>query len=176
MKCRIILIAAVFAVFTSCQNKKENKKVTENRAVVVDVIEEQKSKQEKIKETKIVEVSETSETNQQELAKSIERGKEVYLDMCVTCHLPNGKGIQKVYPPLANADYLMNKREESIRGIKYGMRGKIVVNGVEYRGIMSNLGLENQEVADVMNYITNSWGNKNDKMVTVDEVKGIKEK
>jgi len=108
------------------------------------------------------------------LQESIKRGKEVYLDMCVTCHLPNGKGVSKVYPPLATSDYLMEKREESIRAVKYGIRGKIVVNGVEYRGIMSNLGLYEDEVADVMNYISNSWGNKNTKMFTEEEVLQIK--
>lgn len=107
------------------------------------------------------------------LEQSIKRGKEVYMDMCVTCHLPNGEGVPKVYPPLAKSDYLMEKREESISVVKYGLRGKIVVNGVEYKGIMANLGLYEDEVADVMNYITNSWGNKNPKMITEEEVKKV---
>lgn len=107
------------------------------------------------------------------LQQSINRGKDVYTDMCATCHLPNGEGVPKVYPPLAKSDYLMNKREASIRAIKYGIRGKIVVNEVEYKGIMSSLGLYEDEVADVMNYITNSWGNKNPKMITEEEVKKI---
>ena len=107
------------------------------------------------------------------LEQSIKRGKEVYMDMCVTCHLPNGEGVPKVYPPLAKSDYLMGKREASIKAVKYGIRGKIVVNGVEYRGIMTSLGLYDDEVADVMNYITNSWGNKNPKMITEEEVSKI---
>lgn len=107
------------------------------------------------------------------LQQSINRGKDVYTDMCATCHLPNGEGVPKVYPPLAKSDYLMNKREASIRAIKYGIRGKIVVNEVEYKGIMPSLGLYEDEVADVMNYITNSWGNKNPKMITEEEVKKI---
>jgi transcriptional antiterminator len=39
---------------------------------------------------------------------------------------------------------------------------------------MANLGLTDEEVAYVMNYITNSWGNKNDKLVTEKEVSEIK--
>jgi mono/diheme cytochrome c family protein len=109
-----------------------------------------------------------------ELQQSIKRGKSIYTDMCVTCHLPNGKGVPKVYPPLAKSDYLMEKREASIKAVKYGLRGKILVNGVEYKGIMSNLGLYEDEVADVMNYVTNSWGNKNPKMITEEEVEKIK--
>ncbi|WP_439132935.1 c-type cytochrome [Polaribacter sp.] len=111
-----------------------------------------------------------------ELQKSMKRGKEVYSDMCATCHLPNGEGVPKVYPPLAKSDYLMQNREESIRAVKYGIRGKIVVNDVEYKGIMASLGLYEDEVADVMNYITNSWGNKNPKMITEEEVIKIEKK
>ena len=43
-----------------------------------------------------------------------------------------------------------------------------------YNGNMAALGLSDDEVADVMNYITNSWGNKNDKMITEEEVSEIK--
>ena len=118
----------------------------------------------------------TSIKQDKALQQSIKRGKEVYTDMCVTCHLPNGEGVPKVYPPLVKSDYLMEKREASIRAIKYGIRGKIVVNDVQYRGIMANLGLYEDEVADVMNYITNSWGNKNLKMITEEEVKKISKK
>ena len=109
-----------------------------------------------------------------ELLKSIKRGKEIYIDMCVNCHLPNGKGVPKVFPPLANADFLIKNREASIKAIKYGIKGKIKVNGKIYNGIMAKPGLDDDEVADVMNYINNSWGNKNSKIVTLPEVKNIK--
>lgn len=107
------------------------------------------------------------------LLESIKRGKELYTDMCVFCHLSSGKGKAKIFPPLAQSDYLMEKREESIRAIKYGMQGEIVVNGVTYNKKMAKPGLDDDEVADVMNYITNSWGNKNNKMVTIKEVEAI---
>ena len=68
----------------------------------------------------------------------------------------------------------MKKREESIRVIKYGQEGEIVVNGKTYNSNMAALGLSDDEVADVMNYITNSWGNKNNKIVTEAEVSSIK--
>lgn len=101
---------------------------------------------------------------------SIKRGKEVYLDMCVTCHLPSGEGVENVFPPLAKADFLIQNRAASIQAIKYGIEGKITVNGVVYNGNMASMGLENDEVADVMNYITNAWGNKNDTIITEEEV------
>ena len=108
-----------------------------------------------------------------ELEESIQRGSEIYADFCITCHLDNGQGVEAVFPPLAKSDYLMNNRKESIFGVKYGRSGDMVVNGVTYSNTMMALGLDDEEIADVMNYITNSWGNKNDKIVTVEEVAGI---
>jgi len=108
------------------------------------------------------------------LKESIKRGNEIYNDFCMSCHLPSGKGMVGTFPPLANSDYLMEKRAESIRSIKFGQNGEITVNGTKYNGFMTPLGLDDDEVADVMNYITNSWGNKNDKIITGEEVSNIK--
>ncbi len=108
------------------------------------------------------------------LKESIKRGNEIYTDFCVTCHLGSGEGVKNVYPPLAKSDFLIKNREASIRGIKYGQKGEIIVNGVTYNGYMAPLGLSDDEVADVMNYITNNWGNKNNKIVTEEEVSNVK--
>lgn len=108
------------------------------------------------------------------LAKSIQRGKAVYTDFCATCHKPNGEGTPKFFPPLAKSDYLLNQRAASIHAVKYGQKGKITVNGTDYNGLMPNPGLTDEEVADVMNYILNSWGNKSNKIVTIDEVTKVK--
>tara|TARA_R110000868_G_scaffold14075_10_gene65767 strand:+ start:10497 stop:10904 length:408 start_codon:yes stop_codon:yes gene_type:complete len=109
-----------------------------------------------------------------ELQKSIERGNEIYADFCITCHLDKGEGVKNVFPPLAKSDYLKKNREESIRGIKYGQKGELTVNGVTYNGVMPPMGLEDEEIADVMNYILNSWGNNSSKeIVTPDEVAAI---
>jgi mono/diheme cytochrome c family protein len=113
---------------------------------------------------------------QSDLEKSIKRGKDVYEDFCINCHLADGKGVNGIFPPLAKADFLLNKREESIRAVKFGQSGKITVNGVEYNSNMAPMGLTDEEVMDVMNYILNSWGNKTDKMVTMEEVNGIKKR
>lgn len=108
-----------------------------------------------------------------ELKKSIERGSLVYEDFCVNCHLPSGEGVKGTFPPLAKSDYIYKNRENSIRGIKYGQKGEIIVNGEKYNSFMAPMGLADDEVADVMNFILNSWGNTSDKMVTEEEVAGI---
>jgi len=104
------------------------------------------------------------------LKASIERGKLVYGDMCITCHMADGKGVTKAFPPLANSDYLRANQTASITAVKKGLSGEIVVNGVTYNSIMAPLGLSDEEVADVMNYINNSWGNTIDNFVTPEEV------
>ena|SRR5690606_15068247 len=111
-----------------------------------------------------------------ELKESIDRGRDIYTDFCITCHMANGEGVKKTFPPLAQSDYLLKKREESIRGIKYGQQGEIVVNGVTYNNTMAPMGLYDEEIADVMNYILNSWGNKSNKIVTPEEVSAILKK
>lgn len=110
---------------------------------------------------------------QTDLEKSIERGSEVYQNFCVQCHLPTGKGVPNNFPPLAGSNWLTEKRTESIHSVKFGQRGEIVVNGVTYDGIMTPMGLSDEEVADVLNYVMNSWGNTQKKMVTVEEVAAV---
>ncbi|MGB5274170.1 MAG: cytochrome c [Flavobacteriaceae bacterium] len=110
------------------------------------------------------------------LEASVQRGSEIYADFCITCHMAQGEGVATAFPPLAKSDYLQNNREGSIRGIKFGQQGELVVNGVIYNSVMAPMGLEDEEVADVMNYILNSWGNTSDKMVTVEEVEAIQKK
>lgn len=114
-------------------------------------------------------------TQQTDLLKeSMVRGSDIYNDFCVSCHLPNGEGVAGVYPPLAKSDYLMQKPEESIRAIKYGQKGEIIVNGETYNNRMPALGLSDDEVADVMNYATNSWGNENNILITEEDVSKVK--
>ncbi len=110
------------------------------------------------------------------VSNSIKEGALVYQDFCISCHMATGKGVPKVFPPLANSDYLKNKREASIRAIKYGQKGEIVVNGETYKGVMAPLGLSDEEVANVMNYISNTWGNKNEMLITSEEVSKIQPK
>jgi len=89
--------------------------------------------------------------------------------------MSNGEGVANTFPPLAKSDYLMNNREACIKGIKYGQQGELTVNGIVYNNSMDKLGLDDEEIADVMNYILNSWGNSSDQMVTLGEVEAITE-
>jgi mono/diheme cytochrome c family protein len=104
----------------------------------------------------------------------MKRGKLIYEDFCVVCHMSAGEGVPGAFPPLAGSDYLLQKREASIHAIKYGQQGELVVNGVTYNNIMTPLYLSDEEVADVMNYISNSWGNMAE-FVSIEEVQAVDE-
>jgi mono/diheme cytochrome c family protein len=100
-------------------------------------------------------------------------GEEIYADFCIQCHGANGKGDGKNFPPLDGSDWLTKKRSQSIHAVKFGQSGEIVVNKIKFNNVMPAMGLSNEEVADVMNYIMNSWGNKQRKKVTKEEVEKI---
>ena len=108
------------------------------------------------------------------LEQSIADGEEIYNDFCIQCHLNNGEGVSGVFPPLAKSDFLVNNIEISIKGLKYGMSGPIVVNGDEYDGVMEDQGLGDDEIADVLNYILNSWGNQYNEIITLEQVASVK--
>lgn len=93
------------------------------------------------------------------LEESIQRGEEVYLSNCAACHRKSGKGLLGT-PPLAESDYLLEDTDRAIRIIHNGMEGDILVNGKTYKNAMLPVELTDDETADVMNYILNSWGNE----------------
>lgn len=105
--------------------------------------------------------------------ESISRGAEVYNNFCASCHLASGEGIQGTFPPLAKSDWLTDKRKETIHAVKYGLSGPIKVNGEDYDNLMPALGLTDEEVADVLNYISHSWGNNVEEPFTKEEVASI---
>lgn len=109
------------------------------------------------------------------LQQSIARGAEIYTGFCMQCHMENGKGVTKTIPPLAHSDYLIKQKQASIKAIKYGLSEEIVVNGETYHSAMPQPGLYDSEIADVMNYILNSWGNEHDVIITEAEVAEITE-
>jgi mono/diheme cytochrome c family protein len=102
-----------------------------------------------------------------------ESGKEIYEDFCMQCHGANGKGDRLNFPPLDGSDWLTKKRKQSIHSVKFGQSGTIVVNNKKYNNSMPPMGLSNKEVAEVMNYIMNSWSNKTKIKVTEKEVEEV---
>jgi nitrite reductase (NO-forming) len=104
----------------------------------------------------------------------IEKGKQVYMQTCFVCHQPDGQGIAGQIPPLAKSDYLMADKARSIRGVLLGQSGEMIVNGKSYNGQMIPLNyLSDVDVANVLTYVRNSFGNSGD-AVNLAEVRRIR--
>ncbi len=94
------------------------------------------------------------------LKSSVKRGEGIYNKYCSGCHQPNGKGLPGAFPPLAKSDYLLKDKNRAIGVVVNGLTGKIKVNGKDYNNSMPNFAyLKDREIADVLNYSLNSWGN-----------------
>lgn len=97
----------------------------------------------------------------QDLKESIKRGKEVYALFCQNCHMEDGNGTPEINPPLAKTDYLKKPSKTLIDIILKGQSGEVTVNGKKYNTIMPAQDyLTDIQIADVLNYVKNSWGNK----------------
>ncbi len=104
------------------------------------------------------------------LSDQIASGKEIYMKaapgggLCYTCHQTNGKGLAGQFPPLADSDWVLGDKERLIKISMYGLMGEIEVSGVKYNNVMVAPGippgsLTDQQIADVLTYIRNDWGN-----------------
>ncbi|MCB0369239.1 MAG: nitrite reductase, copper-containing [Bdellovibrionales bacterium] len=110
------------------------------------------------------------------LEDRIRMGKNVFNQNCAACHQPDGKGIPHAFPPLAKSSFLKtNKNGKIIEIVKGGLTGPITVNGEKYDGVMPALGLSDEDVTNVLNYIYHSWGNPKRK-ITIEEVKKVNPK
>jgi nitrite reductase (NO-forming) len=105
----------------------------------------------------------------------IEKGKQVYMGLCFACHQPDGKGLPAVFPPLAQSDYMLADRDRAVRVVLKGLTGPVTVNGKTYDSAMppQEAALTDQQVADVLTYVYNSWGNQGDAF-KADHVKAIR--
>jgi len=107
------------------------------------------------------------------IKEQVSRGKLLYLQSCVMCHQGQGQGTPGSIPPVAKSDFLAANRERVIRGLCEGMSGTIVVNGVTYNGFMPPAVLNDQQVADLLTFVLNSWDNQGGS-VRPDEVEKIR--
>ena len=91
--------------------------------------------------------------------QKMESGKQIYMKTCFACHQADGQGIPNAFPPLAKSDYLNADAKRAIGIVLHGKTGEVTVNGKVYNSIMPSQTLTDDEVADVLTYVYNSWGN-----------------
>ena len=111
------------------------------------------------------------------ISASVERGRIVYLKQCLSCHQVDGGGVPHLNAPLDGATAVVGKDKAKIINIVLkGMADRVEIDGEYYSNSMaSHKDLTNQQIADVLTYIRNSWNNKAS-AVTAAEVKVVRAK
>jgi len=112
-------------------------------------------------------------------AKLFVLGKEVYHRdaHCATCHQADGNGLPNAgFPPLAKTKWVNQDSERLIKITLKGVTGEMEVKGKKYTGAMTPFGglLNDREIAGVLTYVRNSFGNKADS-ISPKDVKKIRD-
>lgn len=101
----------------------------------------------------------------------IAAGQALFAGTCSVCHQGNGAGLPGVFPPLAKSDFLNQDTKRAINVVLHGLSGKVKVNGKDYDSVMPPMNqLNDDEVANILTYVLNSWGNAGGS-VSAEEVK-----
>lgn len=95
------------------------------------------------------------------------KGKEIYArdGYCTTCHQPDGKGLSASgFPPLTNTKWVTGNEERLIKVVLKGLLGPLEINGRKFPGQVPMTPFEgllnDEEVASVLTYVRNSFGNQ----------------
>ncbi len=94
------------------------------------------------------------------LQERIQLGQTIYEQNCSRCHQPTGEGVPNTFPPLAKSDFLIKNKLRVIDFVMNGHDGTVLVKNKLYMDAMPSFNFNDEEVADVLSYVMNSWGNK----------------
>ena len=95
-----------------------------------------------------------------EFKRYYSNGAAVYQAHCQNCHGTNGEGLSALIPPLTDSVYLRKNKVSLACLIKFGLKGEITVKGKIFNETMPANDLSPMETAQVLTYISNSFGNK----------------
>jgi mono/diheme cytochrome c family protein len=110
-----------------------------------------------------------------DLPASLNRGKALYATYCLTCHQADGGGVPNLNPPLIQTSYVTGGKEPLIKIILRGLSSHVEIDGEFYSNNMPPFEwLKDQQIADVLTYIRNNFGNKGSAVVKteVQKVRG----
>ncbi|HTL06674.1 MAG TPA: cytochrome c [Chitinophagaceae bacterium] len=111
------------------------------------------------------------------LKASMERGQKVYAATCIACHQADGLGVQRMNPPLVKTKWVLGNKKALAKIVIFGLKGgEIIIDGDDFHNPMPPQGeqLDDQQIADVLTYVRNSFGNKAS-AVTPSEVKAARQ-
>ena len=110
------------------------------------------------------------------LQHSVTRGKAVYTSFCLSCHQADGSGVPNLNPPLIQNDWVLGSKRVLIEQVLNGSKGKVEIDGETFHNSMPPMAhLTDAQIADVITYVRNSFGNKASRVAPV-EVKVLRTK
>lgn len=124
---------------------------------------------------KLIDDQSKKNANVVDLSKEYPKGANLFRSICQTCHGADGNGINGLAPPLNKSEWVTGDKSRLIKVILYGLSGPIKIGDKVYKtpeisgempGIASNTSFSDEDIAQVANYIRNSWSNKADKVST----------
>lgn len=88
-------------------------------------------------------------------------GKAKYAQ-CAACHQGTGEGQPGQFPHLKGSEFVINGEKRIIAILQHGINGSLTVDGKPFNGQMLPLGsgMPDKDLAQVLSYIRNEWGNK----------------
>jgi cytochrome c oxidase subunit 2 len=98
-------------------------------------------------------------------AELVARGEKVYAAACVACHQATGKGTPPAFPPLDGAKVVQGPKDNQVA---------VLINGRQGTAMASFKSLSDVELAAVIAYTRNSWGNKSDDVPMPADIKAAK--
>jgi mono/diheme cytochrome c family protein len=91
--------------------------------------------------------------------QKIELGRRLFTSICAACHQTTGLGIPNVFPPLAGSDYLNADKNRAVKTVINGRQGEVIVNGRRFNNSMPSFPLTDDDIANVLTFVYNSFGN-----------------
>ena len=145
---QLLAAAWIAAVYLACEGNPSQEKRTETQADTP--------------------VSDTAQPDTPPvLTAAMKAGKAVYEQNCATCHQVNGKGVSGLNPPLAGTDYVTGDQARLIGIVLKGSNVGLEINGQVYSNAMpAHAFLSDEDIANVLSYVRNSFGNQSDTVAT----------
>jgi cytochrome c oxidase subunit 2 len=102
-----------------------------------------------------------------DMKELIARGEKVYAANCASCHQPTGKGVAGAFPALDGSKVVTGPKDVQIKTILNG----VVRNGQPTAMVAWKSTLSDIDIAAVVTYTRNSWGNHTGEVIQPAEVK-----
>ncbi len=124
--------------------------------------------------TLVIMFSSIAQGNQATGKSSTDRGKAVYEQYCMSCHMADGNGVPNFHPPLAGASYVTGDKKRLIQTVLKGFAQKVPIDGEYYSDNMAAFNtLKDQEIADLLTYVRSDFGNTAS-AISASEVKSVR--